>query len=190
MCCSYSDSNKAHLTHNSNPAHLSKTHHKSPSALSFSPFTTATRTQTLTHLWNFYWSTNCSQTHTRLPPHASNPKRSKRHRVQHTDTQHRSQGTYSTRCLQKKPPSSKSRLKLCSECCFAPPPSKLLFKLKGVDWVKAMTIESPHHSHKFASWKPHPVREREGERERERERGRERERERQSRKGNTEVFLK
>ena len=54
--------------------------------------------------------------------------------------------------------------------------SKLLFKWKGVDWAEAMTKESPHHSHKFASWKPHPVRERE--------------RHTQSRNGNTEVFLK
>ena len=133
-------------------------------------FTTATACRLDSPL-KLYWSTNCSQnSHTSLSRERKKKKKngeknphwclytlkltgSKSHRVQQRDNTGHSVRT----CCMQKPPSSK----LCSTS------SRLLFKFKGGDWVKAMTIESPHHSHKFASCKPHPVRERERERERE-----------------------
>lgn len=161
-----------------------------PSPLPFSPLYALPHTN-FTQLQNFREASKiCSHTHTRLweetdkseplkPRHAQSEEIQKSESSESAaQSQHRSQQR--AYLLLTKASELKSELKLCSKRLLCSTSLKLLFKLKGVDWLRAMTTESPHHSHKFASSKPHPARERE----------REGERESPSRKGNTEVFLK
>lgn len=119
----------------------------------------------------------CSHTHTHLweetdkseplkPRHAQSEEIQKSESSESAaQSQHRSQQR--AYLLLTKASELKSELKLCSKRLLCSTSLKLLFKLKGVDWLRAMTTESPHHSHKFASSKPHPAREREGGKERE-----------------------
>lgn len=147
-----------------------------PSPLPFSPLYALPHTN-FTQLQNFREASKiCSHTHTRLweetdkseplkPRHAQSEEIQKSESSESAaQSQHRSQQR--AYLLLTKASELKSELKLCSKRLLCSTSLKLLFKLKGVDWLRAMTTESPHHSHKFASSKPHPASERERGRER------------------------
>lgn len=153
----------------------------SPSPLSFSPLYALPHTN-FTQLQNLREASKiCSHTHTHLREETDKseplkPRHAQSEEIQKSESsesaaqsQHRSQQR--AYLLLTKASELKSELKLCSKRLLCSTSLKLLFKLKGVDWLRAMTTESPHHSHKFASSKPHPAREREREGERGRERG-------------------
>jgi len=123
-----------------------------------------------THLWNF---TGAETSFEAERDSLIGQKRRKKNWCRYTHTRWNWRDPRVTECSTghterrrrrpPKPPSS-SPSSLCAQLCSTS--FKLLFKSKRCGLSRS--YDYTHHSHKFASWKPHP------ERERERERGGER----------------